>query len=256
MANSNILQFIEIPSIQLLDPGLNEDYGSAPPTDSLVQASEPKTSFLPVTPISSKEFAAIIQEVEEAIEAGIYPVLVSKGSSGAYFCKNSSGKVVGIFKPKDEEPYGRLNPKWTKWLHRNFFPCCFGRSCIIPNSGYLSETAASYFDRRLGLGVVPRTEIVKLASPSFNYNISQKWSNRLFGTPFPKKIGSFQLFLDGFEDSTTFFQDGFQRLDRSLNQPHPLGWNQSLADEFQYGFERLVSSIDRAPNDTSFFWSS
>ena len=27
-------------------------------------------------------------------------------------------KTIGVFKPKDEEPYGRLNPKWTKFWHR------------------------------------------------------------------------------------------------------------------------------------------
>lgn len=38
-----------------------------------------------------------------------------------------------MFKPKNEEPYGHLNPKWLKWIHRIFFPCCFGRSCLAPN---------------------------------------------------------------------------------------------------------------------------
>ena len=36
----------------------------------------------------------------------------------AWKCKNPEGKVIGVFKPKDEEPYGRLNPKWTKFWHR------------------------------------------------------------------------------------------------------------------------------------------
>jgi hypothetical protein len=229
-----------IPSIYLLDPGLKDSSGPVPPTDSLVPTVNTKASILPVTPILSKEFVDIIKEVENAISQGIYPVLVAKGSSGAYFVKNSSCEIVGIFKPKDEEPYGRLKPKWTKWLHRNLLPCCFGRSCIIPNSGYLSEAAASFVDRRLGLGIVPRTEIVTLSSPSFNYKASQKWSNRLFGTPLPKKIGSFQLFLNGFIDSTTFFQDGFQKLEDTPNQPHPLGWDQNSMEEFQAGFERLV----------------
>ena len=47
--------------------------------------------------------------------------------------KDTEGKTIGVFKPKDEEPYGRLNPKWTKYLHRMCCPCCFGRSCLIPN---------------------------------------------------------------------------------------------------------------------------
>ena len=66
---------------------------------------------------------------------------------------------IGVFKPKDEEPYGRLNPKWTKWLHKICCPCCFGRSCIVPNQGYLSEVGASIVDERLGLNVVPKTDV-------------------------------------------------------------------------------------------------
>lgn len=33
---------------------------------------------------------------------------------------------------------GHMNPKCTKWIHRNIFPCCFGRDALIPNSGYVS----------------------------------------------------------------------------------------------------------------------
>ena len=64
-----------------------------------------------------------------------------------------------MFKPKDEEPYGHLNPKWTKWLHKLFFPCCFGRSCLVPNQGYLSEAGASLVDEKLGLKIVPKTKV-------------------------------------------------------------------------------------------------
>lgn len=74
---------------------------------------------------------------------------------------------MGVFKPKDEEPYGHLNPKWTKWLHRTCCPCMFGRSCLIPNLGYVSEAAASVVDRHLGLNIVPRTDIITLSSPAF-----------------------------------------------------------------------------------------
>ena len=68
------------------------------------------------------------------------------------------GKIIGVFKPKDEEPYGRLNPKWTKWMHKMCCPCCFGRSCLIPNQGYMSEAGASLVDEKLGLNVVPKTK--------------------------------------------------------------------------------------------------
>lgn len=76
-----------------------------------------------------------------------------------------------MFKPKDEEPYGRLNPKWTKWLHRNaFWWIGWGRACLIPNLSYVSEAAASHLDRRMGLGIVPRTEVISLSSPAFFYD--------------------------------------------------------------------------------------
>ena len=108
--------------------------------------------------------------------------------------------MSSVFKPKDEEPYGRLNPKvwvhrwfWnahyslhvqtTKWLHRQFrWIIPFGRACLIPNlryphsvsprvlkslifSSYISEAAASLLDTRLDLHIVPKTQLVSLSSP-------------------------------------------------------------------------------------------
>jgi phosphatidylinositol 4-kinase type 2 len=73
-------------------------------------------------------------------------------------CVNSQ-KIVGVFKPKNEEPYGRLNPKWTKWMHKLCCPCSFGRSCLIPNQGYLSEAGASLVDQKLQLKIVPKTKV-------------------------------------------------------------------------------------------------
>lgn len=68
-------------------------------------------------------------------------------------------KNIAVFKPKNEEPYGQLNPKWTKWMHKTCCPCCFGRDCLIPNQGYLSEAGASLIDRALQLNVVPKTHV-------------------------------------------------------------------------------------------------
>ncbi|RKO97637.1 hypothetical protein CXG81DRAFT_13549, partial [Caulochytrium protostelioides] len=232
--------------------------------DSLVPAPDDFINPVPpVTPLTSKQFLAIIDEVRAAIAEGIHPVRIAQGSSGSYFCKNRLGEVVGVFKPKDEEPYGQLNPKWTKWVHKNLFPCCFGRSCLIPNLGYISEAAASYLDRRLELNVVPRTEIVYLSSTSFYYNAKDTKAYRLHGVPLPEKIGSFQIFLKGFRDATTFFKQGYRHIfdavprygDRSTTsyshtptQPSssssggpPLpAWSPQMQREFQWGFERLV----------------
>lgn len=37
------------------------------------------------------------------------------------FCPFFLQEVIGVFKPKSEEPYGHLNPKWTKYFHK---VCC------------------------------------------------------------------------------------------------------------------------------------
>jgi hypothetical protein len=78
--------------------------------------------------MTKAEFEMIVESVRTAIEQGVHPRMISQGSSGSYFARNSEGKVVGVFKPKDEEPYAAGNPKWNKWIHRNLFPCCFGRA--------------------------------------------------------------------------------------------------------------------------------
>uniref|UniRef100_A0A914DU86 Phosphatidylinositol 4-kinase type 2 n=1 Tax=Acrobeloides nanus TaxID=290746 RepID=A0A914DU86_9BILA len=83
--------------------------------------------------VSGEDYAAVVAEAIRAINNGIFPERIAQGSSGSYFVKNLRGEKIGVFKPKNEEPYGQLNPKWIKWLHKLFFPCCFGRSCLVPN---------------------------------------------------------------------------------------------------------------------------
>ena len=68
--------------------------------------------------LDDQQFSELVSQAEAAIEAGVYPTRIYQGSSGSYFVKNPEGKTIGVFKPKDEEPYGRLNPKWTKFWHR------------------------------------------------------------------------------------------------------------------------------------------
>jgi hypothetical protein len=78
--------------------------------------------------MTKTEFEVIVESVRTAIRQGVHPRMISQGSSGSYFARDLEGKVVGVFKPKDEEPYAAGNPKWNKWIHRNLFPCCFGRA--------------------------------------------------------------------------------------------------------------------------------
>lgn len=152
-------------------------------------------------------FDDIVESVRVAIELGVHPKRISQGSSGSYFARNSEGKIVGVFKPKDEEPYATRNPKWTKWIHRNLFPCFFGRECLIPNLSYVSEAAAYVLDSRLRTSLVPYTDIVYLSSKSFHYDFWDKSNYYRKRKPLPAKVGSFQIFLKGFKDANIFLRD-------------------------------------------------
>lgn len=157
--------------------------------------------------MTKNEFEVIVESVRVAIEQGMHPKMITQGSSGSYFARNTDGKVVGVFKPKDEEPYAAGNPKWNKWIHRNLFPCFFGRACLIPNLSYVSEAAAYTLDCRLRTNLVPYTDIVHLSSKSFHYDF---WARRNFyrnSKAFPPKVGSFQVFLTGFKDANIFLRE-------------------------------------------------
>lgn len=177
------------------------------------------------------EFRKFLKKVNAAIRAGINPERISQGSSGSYFVLNDKEQIIGVFKPKTEEPYGHLNPKMIKYLHRTCCPCFFGRSCIIPNTGFLSEAAASVLDRQLGLNVVPRTEIVRLASPSFYYGYWARMRAKSKNGKFPEKIGSFQMFVENFKEAKEVMPQ-FEAAQKLVGP--------EMQAAFQREFERLV----------------
>jgi len=148
------------------------------------------------------EFNENLMEARQAIRKGVYPQLISSGSSGSYFVRNPTGDFLAVFKPKYEEPFASLNPKWPKFFQRVLCFCCFGRACLIPNNGYLSETAASIVDEYLKLGIVPKTRVVKLCSPTFSY------SRRCGRSVEPKpKEGSYQLFVHEYRSAADVFPE-------------------------------------------------
>ncbi|XP_012579486.1 PREDICTED: phosphatidylinositol 4-kinase type 2-beta [Condylura cristata] len=190
------------------------------------------------------EFAELILKAEQAIEFGVLPERISQGSSGSYFVKDPKRKSIGVFKPKSEEPYGQLNPKWTKYVHKVCCPCCFGRGCLLPNQGYLSEAGAFLVDEKLQLGIVPKTRVVWLVSETFNYSAIDRAKSRgkkyalqkvpKVGRKFhriglPPKIGSFQLFVEGYKEAEYWLR----KFDAD---PLP----ENIRKQFQSQFERLV----------------
>lgn len=207
----------------------------------------------PENHVSESDFKELLQRVTRIIEEDkIYPERIAAGSSGSYFVFDidTSLHKAAIFKPKDEEPYGPLLPKWTKWAHRTFFPCCFGRSCLIPNLGYISEVAACVLDRQLQTYIVPHTEIVELRSPTFFYNY---WDKNSDVTKLHKKKGSFQLFLNGYINADIWLKiypiptgDTYQlkkssNLEVSLDsEKYTFTWSQESMYQFQEELEKLV----------------
>jgi phosphatidylinositol 4-kinase type 2 len=157
--------------------------------------------------MTKQQFDDVVESVRVAIELNMHPKMISKGSSGSYFARNSEGKVVGVFKPKDEEPYATRNPKWTKWVHRNLFPWFFGRACLIPNLSYVSEAAAYVLDAQLRINLVPYTDVVYLSSKSFYYDFWERRSTWSGKKSLPAKPGSFQVFLKGFKDANMFLRE-------------------------------------------------
>ncbi|XP_032675455.1 uncharacterized protein LOC116846115 [Odontomachus brunneus] len=237
-----------LPDVEFI-PGLSNDQTLAIDSSGIDRESQPLLGRLELDVTFNRfsddpQFSELVWQAECAIDNGVYPERIYQGSSGSYFVKNPAAKVIGVFKPKDEEPYGRLNPKWTKWMHKLCCPCCFGRSCLIPNQGYLSEAGASLVDRKLGLGIVPNTRVVKLVSEVFNYPRLDRQKARMkqaimdqfptVGSHFnriglPPKVGSFQVFVDGYKDADYWLR-------RWENESLPA----RLSREFQLQFERLV----------------
>ncbi|GMT05897.1 hypothetical protein PENTCL1PPCAC_28071, partial [Pristionchus entomophagus] len=113
--------------------------------------------------------------------------------------------------------------------------------------GYLSEAGASIVDRKLGLDVVPTTGIIKLAAPTFNYSrmdrAKARTKERIYtrypdlGRRFktvglPDKVGSFQLFVTGYQDAVHWIRtwEAFpEQTPPPVTQTH-----------FQLQFERMV----------------
>ncbi|RAK96413.1 uncharacterized protein BO80DRAFT_459041 [Aspergillus ibericus CBS 121593] len=218
------------------------------------------------------EFEEVVESVRVAIEMGVHPRMISQGSSGSYFARNTEGKVVGVFKPKDEEPYASRNPKWTKWIHRNLFPCFFGRACLIPNLSYVSEAAAYVLDSRLRTDLVPYTDIVWLSSKSFFYDFWDRRKAWMGKRPLPPKAGSFQVFLKGYKDANLFLRDhpwpdqtnsGFRAEDAPKRKKRP--WSEACRpsgvhsddedeEEYENGQARTPSPREES-RERRFYWT-
>ncbi|KAI5966380.1 LSB6 [Candida pseudojiufengensis] len=224
-----------------------------------VELTTQKPFEFPENYINQLKFNKIVKNIKNLIEIDhIYPERNLNGSSGSYFVFQKiefegiiSYEKIGIFKPKSEEPYGPLSPKWIKWLHRTSFPCFFGRSCLIPNLGYISEAATSELDQLLQSYIVPFTEIIELRSPTFYYPI---WDRSKNVQNLPFKIGSLQLFLKGYKNADLWFKiypiptnlnflPKNSNIEVNINEleiNYKFQWSQNLMLQFQEEIEKMV----------------
>ncbi|CAJ0936122.1 unnamed protein product, partial [Mesorhabditis belari] len=156
----------------------NEDNPLTFPSETLSSSGIQSTHILNSSksePISTDDdFYENFRAAHEAIDAGVHPILIPEGTSGSYFVRDFFQKMLCF--------------------------CCFGRACLIPNNGYLSEAAASLVDEKLKLHIVPKTRVVKLASASFFYK-KRFWTSYGGIEHWPKE-GSYQLFVHGYEPAS------------------------------------------------------
>jgi len=106
------------------------------------------------------------------------PEICEEGSNGTYFLKDRNGKMIGVFKPQDEEGNSIHNPKRL--------PDSFRDRGILEGEGAQREIAAYLLDKHNNFAGVPRTTMVKISHPIFGRNIE--------GIPI-EKIGSLQEYI-------------------------------------------------------------
>lgn len=170
-----------------------------------------------------------LHDAQRTIYSGKLPQKTKKGTSGTYMLKNSSGQIIAVFKPGEEETYGPRNPRTSKRFQRVLAPCTYKRKGLLKNAGYLCEVAASKVDKIFELYLVPNTILAQMSCPAFYWNCSERRKYKKCNK-YPAKVGSFQLFVHNFTDASKLMK--------------PLTWS-TIAKygypiEFMEEFQRLV----------------
>lgn len=120
------------------------------------------------------ELQSKIEETQHGLAKGIAPKLASSGLGGTYFLRDDKNRIVGVFKPEDEEAYCPNNP-------RGFSGRMGSRSVrngLLSGEANIREVAAYLLDHEK-FANVPATVRVEVSHPAFGEK---------------PKIGSFQEF--------------------------------------------------------------
>lgn len=94
-------------SVFLLPLPTSDEMSVSPSIDSLPEDNLRHNQSSSLSGVSTSDFLKVVAQVRLAISFGIEPKLIAQGSSGSYFCKNTEGTIVGVFKPKVQEQISR-----------------------------------------------------------------------------------------------------------------------------------------------------
>lgn len=133
----------------------------------------------------------------------------------------------------------------------------------------MSEAATSLIDRRLQLNIVPFTDVIHMSSPTFHYDHGDRKANdprKPSPRPLPAKIGSFQCFLNDFNDASVFLRnhpfppDAFYSNSRSLSKKRStvfscLGSNEDDDEENQQEMQHQDPPFQHFQGKKVFQWT-
>lgn len=120
------------------------------------------------------ELQTKIEETQHGLTKGVAPKLASSGLGGTYFLRDDKNRIVGVFKPEDEEAYCPNNPRGLRGHMRSQGV----RNGLLSGEANIREVAAYLLDHEK-FANVPATVRVEVSHPAFGQQ---------------PKIGSFQEF--------------------------------------------------------------
>ncbi len=135
----------------------------------------------------------IIKDAQLAIKKGLYPILITRGSSGAYWIRNTKREVAGLFKPFDEEIHAPNNPVGPN-LQGALGKRKTRHGCRVGESAH-HEVAAFIVDKFFWLWNSSSHLYASFTHNTF-YHARENPRSRL--RSMKTKYGSFQEFLSGF----------------------------------------------------------
>jgi hypothetical protein len=114
-------------------------------------------------PTQTNQAEVSIASVIATVDAGILPDLAPAGTGGSYFLRDTNRSIVAIFKPADEEPNMRNNPRGYRPSSSSESDSALRRG-IRPGEGAHREIAAYLLDHGHRAGV-PATAPVYITYP-------------------------------------------------------------------------------------------